>query len=191
MEKTTSLSVGMMQKKSRGFMRGMFLNWVMDFDDRCHKLIDGGRSELETKSVGEVEDEDEKGHEYGYKVVEWTEDDQKNLTDLGTSEIERNKATTSKQEISKRFKEVKDRADIKEKIEALKVQINNSEMPTIRNLVDALKEKTVKVKNEIKFEMAEVLNSMGLDVQVRNQKQKGPPSRDSRPKLPIEGGGFE
>ena len=96
MEKTTSLSVGMMQKKSRGLMRGMFLNWVMDFDDRCQKLIDGGRSELETKSVGEVEDEDEKGHEYGYKVVEWTEDDQKNLTDLGTSEIERNKATTSK-----------------------------------------------------------------------------------------------
>ena len=37
---------------------------------------------------------------------------------------------------------VKDRVDIKEKIEALKVQINNSEMPTIRNLVDALKEKT-------------------------------------------------
>ncbi|RVX23596.1 Retrovirus-related Pol polyprotein from transposon TNT 1-94 [Vitis vinifera] len=67
MEKTTSLSVGMMQKKSRGLMRGMFLNWVMDFDDRCQKLIDGGRK-----------------------------DDQKNLTDLGTSEIERNKATTSK-----------------------------------------------------------------------------------------------
>ena len=64
-------------------------------------------------------------------------------------------------------------------------------MPTIRNLVDALKEKTVKVKNEIKFEMAEVLNSMGLDVQVRNQKQKRPPSGDSRPRLPIEGGGVE
>ena len=41
-----------------------------------------------------------------------------------------------------------------------------------------------------KFEMAEVLNSMGLDVQVRNQKQKRP-SGDSRPRLPIEGGGIE
>ena len=191
MEKTTSLSVGMMQKKSRGFMRGMFLNWVMDFDDRCHKLIDGGCSELEIKSAGEVEDEDEKGHEYGYKAVEWTKDDKKNLMDLRTSEIERNKATTSKQEINKRFKEFKDRADIKEKIEALKVEINNSEMPTIGNLDDALKEKTVKVKKEIEFEMAEVLKSMGLDVQVWNQKQNGPPSGDSRPRLPIEGRGVE
>ena len=126
---------------------------------------------METESVGEAEDEDEEGHEYGYKAVEWTENDQKNLTDLGTSEIERNKATASKQEINKRFKEVKDRADIKEKIEALKVEINNSEMPTIGNLDDALKEKTVKVKKEIKFEMVEVLNSMDLDVQVWNQKQ--------------------
>ncbi|KAL6312749.1 hypothetical protein AAG906_020601 [Vitis piasezkii] len=164
----------------------------MVFDDRCHKFIDGRGSELEAESAEEAEDEDEdEGDEYGYKVVEWTKDDQKNLTDLRTSEIERNKATTSKQEINKRFKEVKDRVDIKEKIEALKVQINNPEMPTIGNLVDALKEKTVKVKNEIKFEMAEVLKSMGLDVQVWNQKKKGPPSGDSRPRLPIEGGGVE
>ena len=55
MEKTTSLSVGMMQKKSKGLMRGIFMNWIMDFDDRCHKLIDGGGSELETESVGEAE----------------------------------------------------------------------------------------------------------------------------------------
>ena len=191
MEKTTSLSVGMMQKKSKGLMRGIFMNWIMDFDDRCHKLIDGGGSELETESVGEAEDEDEEGHEYGYKAVEWTENDQKNLTDLGTSEIERNKATASKQEINKRFKEFKDRADIKEKIEASKVEINNSEMPTIGNLDDALKEKTIKVKKEIEFEMAEVLKSMGLDVQVWNQKQNGPPSGDSRPRLPIEGRGVE
>uniref|UniRef100_F6I268 Uncharacterized protein n=1 Tax=Vitis vinifera TaxID=29760 RepID=F6I268_VITVI len=189
MEKTTSLSVGMMQKKSKGLMRGIFMNWIMDFDDRCHKLIDGGGSELETESVGEAEDEE--GHGYGYKAVEWTEDDKKNLADLRTSEIERNKATTSKQEINKRFKEFKDRADIKEKIEALKVKINNSEMPTIGNLDDALKEKTVKVKKEIEFEMAEVLKSMGLDVQVWNQKQNGPPSGDSRPRLPIEGRGVE
>ena len=195
MEKTTSLSVGMMQKKSRGLMSGIFLNWMMDFDDRCHKLKDGGGSELETESVGEAEDEDEdedeEGHGYGYKAVEWTKDDKKNLMDLRTSEIERNKATTSKQEINKRFKEFKDRADIKEKIEALKVEINNSEMPTIGNLDDALKEKTVKVKKEIEFEMAEVLKSMGLDVQVWNQKQNGPPSGDSRPMLPIEGRGVE
>ena len=189
MEKTTSLSVGMMQKKSRGLMRGIFLNWIMDFDDRCHKLIDGGGSELETESVGEAEDDE--GHGYGYKAVEWTHDDKKNLIDLRTFEIERNKATPSKQEINKRFKEFKDRADITEKIEALKVEINNSGMPTIGNLDDALKEKTVKVKKEIEFEMAEVLKSMGLDVQVWNQKQNGPPSGDSRPMLPIEGRGVE
>ena len=107
----------------------MFPNWVMNFDDRCHKLIDGGGNELEAESAGEAEDEDEEGQEYGYKAAEWTEDDQMDLMDLGTSEIERSKTITLKQGINKRLKEVKDRADIKEKIEALKAELNNSKMP--------------------------------------------------------------
>ncbi|CBI30435.3 unnamed protein product, partial [Vitis vinifera] len=67
-------------------------------------------------------------------------------------------------EINKRFKEVMDRADLKEKIEALKAEIENSEMSTIGDLDDELKEKIVRVKKEIEFEMAEVLKSLGLDV---------------------------
>lgn len=77
---------------------------------------------------------------------------------------EGNRATTLKQEINKRFKEVMDRADLKEKIEALKAEIENSEMSTIGDLDDELKEKIVRVKKEIEFEMAEVLKSLGLDV---------------------------
>ena len=77
---------------------------------------------------------------------------------------EGNKATTLKQEINKRFKEVMDRTDLKEKIEALKAEIENSEMSTIGDLDDELKEKIVRVKKEIEFEMAEVLKSLGLDV---------------------------
>lgn len=65
------------------------------FDERCRKFNDGGGSELEAESPEEAEDEDEEGHEYGHKAVEWTEDDQKNLMDLGTSEIERNKRLES------------------------------------------------------------------------------------------------
>ena len=68
----------------------------MVFDDRCHKFIDGHGSELEAESAEEAEDEDEdEGDEYGYKVVEWTEDDQKNLMDLGTSELEMNRRLES------------------------------------------------------------------------------------------------
>eukprot|EP00261_Vitis_vinifera_P020187 XP_010650934.2 PREDICTED: uncharacterized protein LOC104879531 [Vitis vinifera] len=68
--------------------------WGNGFDERCRKFNDGGGSELEAESPEEAEDEDE-GHEYGHKAVEWTEDDQKNLMDLGTSEIERNKRLES------------------------------------------------------------------------------------------------
>ena len=65
------------------------------FDDRRHKSIDGGCSELEVESTEEAEDEDEDGYEYEHKALEWTEDDQKNLMDLGSSEIERNKRLES------------------------------------------------------------------------------------------------
>lgn len=43
------------------------------------------------KEAEEEEDEEEVVQEDGNKVVEWTEDDQKNIVDLGLSEIERNK----------------------------------------------------------------------------------------------------
>lgn len=86
---------------------------------------------------------------------------------------ERNKATTLKQEINKRFKDIMDRTDIKEKIEALKAEIGNAQMSTTEDLDDGLKEKIVKVKKEIGFEMTEVLKSLGLDVEGVESKAGG------------------
>ena len=76
---------------------------------------------------------------------------------------EKNTATL-KQDINKRFKEVIGRPDLKEKIDALKAEMETSEISTIEGLDDELKEKIIKVKQEIEFEMAEVLKSLGLDV---------------------------
>ncbi|XVE79454.1 hypothetical protein DITRI_Ditri14bG0060100 [Diplodiscus trichospermus] len=56
----------------------------------------GGGGEVEVESLEEADDEeDEQVHEDGNKAVEWTEDDQKNLMDLGLSELERNKRLES------------------------------------------------------------------------------------------------
>ncbi|XP_058198895.1 uncharacterized protein LOC131314345 isoform X4 [Rhododendron vialii] len=59
--------------------------------------FDYGGSELDAESSddGEDEDEEEEAQEDGNKAVEWTEDDQKNLMDLGFSEMERNKRLES------------------------------------------------------------------------------------------------
>ncbi|GAV74471.1 hypothetical protein CFOL_v3_17951 [Cephalotus follicularis] len=52
--------------------------------------------EVNPESLEEAEDEDEEdAQEDQNKAVEWTEDDQKNLMDLGDSEIERNKRLES------------------------------------------------------------------------------------------------
>ncbi|OMO84273.1 hypothetical protein CCACVL1_10918 [Corchorus capsularis] len=51
----------------------------------------GGGGEMEAESVEEGEDEEDDGK----KVVEWTADDQKNLMDVGFSELERNKRLES------------------------------------------------------------------------------------------------
>ncbi|XWS28723.1 hypothetical protein CRYUN_Cryun25bG0095700 [Craigia yunnanensis] len=56
----------------------------------------GGGGEVKVESLEEGEDEeDEEMHEDGNKAVEWTEDDQKNLMDLGFSELERHKRLES------------------------------------------------------------------------------------------------
>lgn len=51
----------------------------------------GGGDILEAEKLEDGEDdEEEDAHEDGNNAMEWTEDDEKNLTDLGLSEIERN-----------------------------------------------------------------------------------------------------
>ncbi|KAL5748027.1 hypothetical protein ACOSQ2_025324 [Xanthoceras sorbifolium] len=53
-----------------------------------------GEAEVES-SEGEDDDDEEEAQRDGNKAVEWTEDDQQNLMDLGDSELERNKRLES------------------------------------------------------------------------------------------------
>jgi hypothetical protein len=60
------------------------------------RQFDVGIIELETDNMEEADDDDEEeAQEDGNQAVEWTEDDQRNLMDLGISEIERNRRLES------------------------------------------------------------------------------------------------
>ncbi|XP_030964028.1 uncharacterized protein LOC115985190 isoform X2 [Quercus lobata] len=60
------------------------------------RKFDNSGIELEADNMEEAEDDDEEeAQEDGNKALEWTEDDQKNLRDLGLSELERNKRLES------------------------------------------------------------------------------------------------
>ncbi|KAI8016685.1 hypothetical protein LOK49_LG05G01388 [Camellia lanceoleosa] len=63
-----------------------------DDSEETTDKFSGGGGELDAESSDDAEDDDgEKTQEDRNKAVEWTEDDQKNLMDLGISEMERNK----------------------------------------------------------------------------------------------------
>lgn len=63
--------------------------------EKTHKN-GGGGDIFETDHLEDGEDdEEEEAHEDGNNAMEWTEDDEKNLMDLGLSEIERNKRLES------------------------------------------------------------------------------------------------
>ncbi|KAF3439546.1 hypothetical protein FNV43_RR17824 [Rhamnella rubrinervis] len=63
--------------------------------EKTHKNCGGG-DVLETEHLEDGEDdEEEETQEDGNNAMEWTEDDEKNLMDLGLSEIERNKRLES------------------------------------------------------------------------------------------------
>ncbi|GLT27242.1 hypothetical protein SLA2020_022560 [Shorea laevis] len=68
--------------------------WHEGFDKQCEKFSGDGEAEVESMEEAE-EDDEEEVQEDGNKVVEWTEDDQKNLMDLGNSELERNRRLES------------------------------------------------------------------------------------------------
>ncbi|GLU18792.1 hypothetical protein SLE2022_350740 [Rubroshorea leprosula] len=63
--------------------------WRDGLDKQSEKVSGGDEAEVESMEDAEDEDEEEV-QEDGNKAVEWTEDDQKNLMDLGFSELERN-----------------------------------------------------------------------------------------------------
>ncbi|KAJ9146769.1 hypothetical protein P3X46_028998 [Hevea brasiliensis] len=82
------------------------------------KCDDGGEAEAENSSSEEEDEEDKKGGRN--KAVEWTEDDQKNLMDLGITELERNKRLESL--IARR----RERKSFKMQMEKILIDANSS-----------------------------------------------------------------
>ncbi|KMT06505.1 hypothetical protein BVRB_7g156800 [Beta vulgaris subsp. vulgaris] len=78
----------------------------------------------------------------------------------------KSKSTTLKQEVNKKFKEILDRPDIKEKVEMLKSELEKSEASTLDDMDSGLKKKITEVKKEIQTEFATVLRSLDLDLKI-------------------------
>lgn len=68
-----------------------------------------------------------------------------------------------KTEINKRFKEILDRPDVKQKIETLKAEISNSGISDISSSPE-LQEKVIELNRELESEFKAVLESSGLEV---------------------------
>ncbi|KAF5744532.1 signaling mucin MSB2-like [Tripterygium wilfordii] len=65
------------------------------YDEESEKYYGNGASELDVSYSEGEEDEEEARVDGNNKAVEWTKDDEKNLMDLGDSELERNKRLES------------------------------------------------------------------------------------------------
>lgn len=73
-------------------------------------------------------------------------------------------AAVMKQEVNRKMDEVKERPGFKEKLSALKSEIQRSGASRWEDLDDSVKEKLTKLKSEIEPEFVEVLQSSGLEV---------------------------
>lgn len=107
-----------------------------------------------------------------YGSLKYKQDMLKEMSKAKSLMEKNSKATTLKLEVNKRFKEVMERSDIKDKIEAMKAEIENSGVSTLGELDQRLKEKVAKVKKEVESELAGVLKSLNLDVEVLESKTK-------------------
>ncbi|KAF5737218.1 acetyl-coenzyme A carboxylase carboxyl transferase [Tripterygium wilfordii] len=76
------------------------------------------------------------------------------------------KAATLKQEINNKFKEVMDRPDIKEKMEALTAEVQRCGVSKFDDLDQGSKDTILKMKKEIELEAVNILKSMGLEIEV-------------------------
>ncbi|GLT52685.1 hypothetical protein SLA2020_260090 [Shorea laevis] len=81
-------------------------------------------------------------------------------------------AAPLKQEVNKKFKELMDRPDIKEKMEALKADVQRSGTSSFGDLDQGLKDRIVGMKQEIEKEMINALKSIGLDAEVVRSNAK-------------------
>ncbi|KAF2306349.1 hypothetical protein GH714_016884 [Hevea brasiliensis] len=82
------------------------------------------------------------------------------------------KGVKLKEEINKKLKEVMDRPDIREKVEALKAELRMSGASNEGELDGETKESIVKMRKEIELELTNFLESMGLDVEIVSSKAK-------------------
>ncbi|KAK6779179.1 hypothetical protein RDI58_021363 [Solanum bulbocastanum] len=74
------------------------------------------------------------------------------------------KVNKLKEEINKRLKEVMNRPDLKEKMDALKAEIKSTGVTRVMDLDQGIKEKLVQLKDEMDTEFSGVFESLGLNV---------------------------
>lgn len=74
------------------------------------------------------------------------------------------KVNKLKEEINKRLKEVMNRPDLKEKMNALKAEIKSTGVSRVMDLDQGIKEKLVQLKDEMDTEFSGVFESLGLNV---------------------------
>ncbi|XP_030450054.1 acetyl-coenzyme A carboxylase carboxyl transferase subunit alpha, chloroplastic [Syzygium oleosum] len=75
------------------------------------------------------------------------------------------RVASQKEELNRKLKEVLERPDLKEKVEALNAEIEESGATAPEDVDEGLMEKIVNLKKEIDMEMASVIESFGLHVE--------------------------
>ncbi|XP_030537141.1 acetyl-coenzyme A carboxylase carboxyl transferase subunit alpha, chloroplastic [Rhodamnia argentea] len=93
------------------------------------------------------------------------------------------KVASQKEEINRKLKELLERPDLKEKVEALKAEIEDSGATSPGDVDQGLMEKILNLKKEIDMEMANVLESFGLHVEAIK-----PTSTDISPEISVKVG---
>ncbi|KAK9668846.1 hypothetical protein RND81_13G090900 [Saponaria officinalis] len=97
------------------------------------------------------------------------------------------KSSLLKQELNKKFKEVMDRSDLKEKLETLKSEIQSSGVTNLNDLDSGLKTRIMEVKKQVESEFAEVAKSMDFDLKiVKSRTLDGEESLPSHVKGMVE-----
>lgn len=107
-----------------------------------------------------------------YEILKYNLDMMKELSKAKNLAAKSQKAAKMKQEINRKLKEVMDQKQLKEKFEQLEAEIQNSEFSKFEDLDSDLKEKALNLKKELEFEMVNVLQSLGLNVEGVKSKEK-------------------
>ncbi|KAH9611994.1 hypothetical protein KSS87_021335 [Heliosperma pusillum] len=85
----------------------------------------------------------------------------------------KSKSALLKQEVNKKFKEAIDqRSDLKEKLDIIKSEIENSGVTSVDDLDEELKTKVLEVKKEVQSQIEAVVKSMDMDLKIVNIKPR-------------------